>query len=713
MLTTALQQSIKIPVKDFLGLKEYACTCYGDNNDKNVFYVVPEVPIYAERDGKPQFMFYKYRGDDMVGGYAMFNVVLPQPDDNLKNQIIARLVKAIPDQITAKSKLIVTYIKANEALNADPTNKDKLATRDQALKNSGLTEEQATRYSEQYNPSLGDDQFFKELMPDESKDIELRQPNYSNAQVSLIIDDNKDFYRQIPSTFTPSGLGDNNTVFSLSLTGPGAALFEQALSGTSVNSNIGIRYNFNLDASLPAAKVTVSYSSEKTKEVSQTITHHTWSADEKKIERKFIEAGAISIKVEADLPADKMGMTAEQYAVWKKSLEDWGQKQVEQILSSQTGLDMSLDLLNDADGYKKFTESLSSTQSFTRTYEENSAVSFSIAPQNLLPSISSLVGQGNIDQYFKAYDLDDPFFRYLQPEFQVSRNLSKYNIENIVVTAKYANAPPSTLVFSKDNSEPQKTDRWYVDDKAGYLYRYSYVVNFSGSHAKPYHSGEIEVLESRFQMIQAEKCGVVYADITSLIAPQGWDLFSQVLVKSQYADKNNNIELKTDTQLLNATSPQPKPFIYPIGMEPQQPIYYSAEYYTKDGNTLIYVPPGSASPQDPNYATTRDDQFQIDNPLPRPQTYSVVFQAKNKDVELAIFEMTLGYRKYNFRQTKSLTVDQFPNGLANKPLTFNLMPDSYSSELEGSYKVTLFYSDGRDPVERTEPVTSTIVRIVC
>ncbi len=31
---------------------------------------------------------------------------------------------------------------------------------------------------------------------------------------------------------TPSGLGDNDTVFSLSLTGEGATLFEQVLKGS-------------------------------------------------------------------------------------------------------------------------------------------------------------------------------------------------------------------------------------------------------------------------------------------------------------------------------------------------------------------------------------------------------------------------------------------------------------------------------------------------
>lgn len=45
------------------------------------------------------------------------------------------------------------------------------------------------------------------------------QPRYTSAQAMLILDGNDKFYRQIPTPLSPSGLGDNNTVFSLSLTG--------------------------------------------------------------------------------------------------------------------------------------------------------------------------------------------------------------------------------------------------------------------------------------------------------------------------------------------------------------------------------------------------------------------------------------------------------------------------------------------------------------
>ena len=75
-------------------------------------------------------------------------------------------------------------------------------------------------------------------------------------------------------------------MFSLSLTGEGATLFEQVLKGTDKNASVGVRFDLS-DASMSAAKVIVTYNSEQAKSVTQTINRHTWSADEKRSSRSF------------------------------------------------------------------------------------------------------------------------------------------------------------------------------------------------------------------------------------------------------------------------------------------------------------------------------------------------------------------------------------------------------------------------------------------
>ncbi|CAI0855595.1 hypothetical protein [Serratia quinivorans] len=710
MLTTALQQSVKIATDKYLGIKEYAFTCYGDSIDKNTFYVVPEIPVFVARDAKsPYFMFYKYRGEDNQGGYAQFTVMLPQPDSEMKNKIAIELLGKLKDPLIAKSTLIVKYVQAEQASVADPENATKKAAMDTALRNTGLNDDQAARFVALYDSNKGNDQFVLELTPTE---IKLQVPRLTSAQASLILDSNEKFYRQIPTTLSPSGLGDNNTVFSLSLTGEGATLFEQVLKGTDKNSSVGIRFDFNLDASLPAAKVTVSYDSEITKSVTQSITYHTWSADEKKIEREYIEKGAIKIDVQVGLTAAEMGMTADQYIKWKDGLTAWGQKQVEQILSSQTGLDMSLELLNEADGFDKFKSSLSETKSFTRVYDENSVVSFSIAPQTQLPSIQSIVGEANLKDYFKEYDLNDPFYQYIQPKFYVTQDLAQYNVANIVVTAVYDKDNQSTLQFSPGDSEPKETGKWFINPKLGRAFKYSYTVNFTGMQAKPYHSGELQSDQDLVISINVAECGIVYADISTLLDPMGWKVFSQVVIKTQYSDPDKGVKLKSVSQIVRESMP-PHPFIYPIGIDVDKPIYFSTDYQTLDGDSLTYIPSGvETNPQLPGYGLIRGHQILVANALPKVQKYTIIFKPSQKDISLITYEMVLYYPKWDFTQSQSLALTEFDPKSLTQYLTFDLMQAEKDNEVRIHYVATVYY--GPDNLEKTveKEVTGTSTIVV-
>ncbi|WP_017892805.1 hypothetical protein [Serratia sp. S4] len=709
MLTTALQQSVKIATDKYLGIKEYAFTCYGDSIDKNIYYVVPEIPVFVARDTKsPYFMFYKYRSEDTQGGYAQFTVMLPQPDSEMKKKISIELLGKLKDPLIAKSTLIVKYVQAEQASVADPENATKKTAMDTALRNTGLNDDQAARFVALYDSNQGNDQFVPELTPIE---IKLEVPRLTSAHASLILDSNEKFYRQIPTTVSPSGLGDNNTVFSLSLTGEGATLFEQVLKGTDTNSSVGIRFDFSLDASLPAAKVTVSYDSEITKSVTQNITYHTWSADEKKIEREYIEKGAIKVDVQTGLSYEEMGMTEDQYLKWKEGLTAWGQKQVEQILSSQTGLDMSLELLNDADGFDKFKSSLSETKSFTRVYEENSVVSFSIAPQTQLPSIQSIVGEDNLKDYFKEYDLNDPFYQYIQPEFFVTQDLAKYNVANIVVTAIYDKDNQSTLQFSPGDSEPKKTGKWFINPELGRAFKYSYTVNFTGMQAKPYHSGELQSDQDLVISINVAECGIVYADISTLLDPMGWKVFSQVVIKTQYSDPDKGVKIKTDSQVVSESTP-PHPFIYPIGVDVDKPIYFSTDYYALDGDSLTYIPDGvETSPQLPGYGLIRGHQILVANALPKAQKYTIIFKPSQKEITLITYEMVVYYPKWDFTQSQSLALTEFDSKSLTQYLTFNLMQAEKDNKVEIHYVATVYYGEDNQEktVEKEVTGTSTIV----
>ncbi|HGM7291156.1 hypothetical protein BMF90_22505 [Serratia sp. OLHL2] len=715
MLTTALQQSIKIDVTEYLGVKEYAYTCYGDSDSKDIFYVVPEIPVFAKRDtNTPSFMFYKYRSEDTQGGYAQFTVQLPQPNAEMKDRIRLQLYNGLGRKdgpLDKKSKLIVDYIKAKQAYEADPENSTKKTAMDQAQKNTGLSDEQLNRFVALYDGNKGDDQFLSELMPADAAKIELMQPRYTSAQAMLILDGNDKFYRQIPTPLSPSGLGDNNTVFSLSLTGEGATLFEQVLKGTDKNASVGVRFDLSLDASMSAAKVIVTYNSEQAKSVAQTINYHTWSADEKKIEQEFYAKEAIKVDVQIGLTAQEMGMEPGAYEKWKESLRNWGQQQVEQILSSQTGIDMSLNLLNDAGSFEKFESKISQTQSFTREYEENAVVSSTIYPQTQLPSIRSIVGEADLDQYFKEYDLHDPFYQYIQPEFFVTEDMAKYDIANIVVTAVYDDDLKSTLTFTPKDPGPKKTDKWFIKPELGRAYRYHYTVNFTGMQAKPYLSGDIQVKDDLVVTINAAQSGIVYADISTLLNPLGWEVFSQVVVTTLYEDKEHHVSPKQHTQVIRVDNP-PVPFIYPIGTNVEKPLYYSADYYALDGDSLTYLPPGvESNPQLPGYGETRGNQILIANALPKQQKYTIIFKPSQKDVSLITFEMTVNYPKWDFSQTQPIALTEFDTKSLTQYLTFNLMQQEKGNEPQINYVATVYYGDNQEKTV-TKPITGTSTIVV-
>jgi hypothetical protein len=699
MLTTALQQSVTIKTDAYLGLTQYSYTCYGDSTDKNIYYVVPEIPVFSAKDDNPVFMFYKYRGTDQAGGYAMFTVELPQPTEAMKAEIKSSLIPGLTPQLNAKSKLIVAMIVAHQAFVADPKDETKQTTYHTALNSTGLDNKDAAKYEALYDSKKPDTQFLVDLLPDGGKNIKLQSPNFNSASASLIIDDNKSFYREVPTPIKPSGLGNNSTVFSMSLTGDGATIFQDVLEGTDSNSSVGIRFDFGLDASLPAAKVTVTYDSKKMKSVSQTITRNTWSADEKNITRKFTSSGAIDINVATGLTAKEMGMTPEQYNTWKAGLTKWGQTQVEQILSSQTGLDMSMNLLNDAGSFDKFSESLTQTESFTRVYEENSVVSYNIAPQTQLPSIMSLVGAKKIPDFFKAYDLNDPFFKTIQPIFYASGNLEKYNISSIVVTAKYEGQngiESSTLTFDASTKGPLKTDAWFTNEKIGANYSYQYTVNFTGMHAKPFVSDEIKIVDTLVQSINLDQCGVVYANITSLIPESAWDILSSVEFTTQYADVNKGIEEKIDKQVINKTT-LPKPYIYPIGSTPENPVYFKAKYTTTKGQSFNYLPTGAlTSSAYPGLAATRADQIEVADALPIPRDYHIIItpDPKKGDISFLGLTMEVNYPDLNFKQSQSIAITKGFDGTIQETMSFHFLPNTYNEKPNVTYSLQGAYSAG-------------------
>lgn len=140
-----------------------------------------------------------------------------------------------------------------------------------------------------------------------------------------------------------------------------------------------------------------------------------------------------------------------------------------------------------------------------------------------------------------------------------------------------------------------------------------------------------------------------------------------------------------------------------------KPLYYSADYYALDGDSLTYLPPGvETNPQLPGYGETRANQILIANALPKQQKYTIIFKPSQKDVSLITFEMTVNYPKWDFSQTLPIALTEFDTKSLTQYLTFNMMQQG--NEVEISYTATVYYGDNQEKTVG-KPVTgaSTIV----
>lgn len=704
MLTTRVQHTVSVnaPGK-YLGTETLDCICYGDDKDKNKFYVLPTTVVFAKNDqGGPDFNFYKYTGESLNGGYAIFRTMLPFPTDkNEQAQIKSALFGGgLKSAMEGRSTMAVNMCAARAAKDADPENQEKAADYQNKLSLSGLSTEQAEALYFDYNKNPNDKlQFVDYFLPESVENITLQAIDSQNVKASLVIDQNAAFYQQLPASVDPVGGGNNEAIFSLTLTKEGASLFEQVLKGEGQEgSSVGVIYQMDFASSLPAVTVKVTYHAEAFKKFVQNIDRHVWSADEKKITREFTENEGAKVEPIFGASKEEMGMSAEQYEKWKEGIRTWGQDQLAQILSSQTGLDMNMDLINDADGFDNFESSLSQTRNFEREYTENTVYTYNLKPQSILATIESIVGKDKLDSYFHAYNIEDPFFEKLEPEFIVVGNFEKYNIANVIVNVSYNGKPKESILFEQAGTKKAKP--WSVnfglpDPRS---YQYNYTVNFEGDDTKAYHSGEITSDGELIININANDSGVVFLDITNP-AEESWDVFQNIIFTSEYSSIDPPVAKKKVAQQISKTN-EAQPFIYPTGVKQTEPVYFQIEYFTKNGSSFYFVPPGYESPTLPNYGANKGKEQFMPDPLIKASfdLYLINFP---KNTQLFLFQLSVWYTNINFKQSIDVTEVVFTGDAIKKTVNFLKMRPQYDKDAVFTFTATVITNGGEKKLPGT------------
>jgi hypothetical protein len=642
MLTRHIQKSVEV----LDGGKQYKYTCYGDHEDKNKFYVIPETPEYAlDKDSKPKFQFYQYRGDASnpeEGGFGVFTVRLPFPNTAQKEKIKVQLQEGLAAQLEARAKKTLVLVKAY---------RNKQEADWQSLKNQlGYTDEQVRAFSAQYEESKGWEQYLQ--TPDLSV-IKLEPVAYTDAEVSLLIESAPDkFFEKKLNPTSPSKLGDNETVFVLSLSDKGAAFFEQALKKGAGSSIAAVKYKLSFECVLPAATVNVFYNAEEVRNFSRQIDRNIWGqATEEKVKDEYQQKNAAGVKV---FLGSTEGLTDKEAKDLEKELREWGQTQLDDILSNQTG---GLDMSNIGQRFKtnpdKISEELKNTKDINRTFTESRIVTYTVYPQMQLPSIEALVGEANLKDYFHEVDLKDDFFKKKAVKIQANADFEKLGIHSIEVKLDYENEPQGELVFNRNNPSEVQDVVWYlkfVDKTPIHKYKYSYQVNYFGAD-KSFQS-EIKETDEDVLTINVGDLGIIHADIST--GGINWSLVERAQVKLKYEDPSVNV-IEAE-RILTEKSIKADSFIKPIFVPRTKALQYRTKFFMKDGKEFWFAP-GDIDDIPATWASEFGSDIHIDDPFKETLEYTILAVGLDSKTDAIVVELSYSEPGIDYNPGKTITLD--------------------------------------------------------
>ena len=505
-------------------------TIFGDSEQFNVFYVLPQQPRYRlNAQGKPSFGFYKYRfpvdrpDGKKGGGFLLFDVefvvdaaVLAQVRQKLEEMVSAearrRNLSPVPPVVIGE----ITYTKGTSQL----------------LYPEGLV---------------------TKVLPNDSK---------------------------------PSLYGNNVCTFALELPPEGATFFEQAMQGQ--GGAVSIRYDLWFWARLPAMTVNATFHASKFYSFYQTIDTdwNLWSEDSY---RETVREQTHSTEWEF-IDIDPGGVTDQKII---GQVRDWATKALEDAVQRNmiaAVAPVSADDRKKPDGIEDVTRDITNTQisDVYINFRESQTVEWNAAPQGVLQNITSLKdASGNAlkwSDYARTIDLDDPFFRTLRVNTLVNADFANLPIHSVEVKLTYKGRPMSNLTEGEPEGEVVLRSTNDMGRFAAYVdgddwkYKYSYQVNYRDESRK-YQSPEIETNEGVLTI------GVDDVGVFSVEASAGdlnWTDIDRATVTLGYEDKQNGVEAFEEQFQLTQAVPSYK--VQRVIFQPMRNDYkYTVKYAMKNG----------------------------------------------------------------------------------------------------------------------------------
>lgn len=507
-------------------------TVYGDHENFNLFYVLPQQPRYRRNaDGTPSFRFLKYRfpvdraDGKKGGGFLLFDAEFVVDEAKL-----ARVKEALAVQVR----------------------------------------QEANR---------------RGISP--APEVVIGMITYTKGETKLFVaGSDGTFVEKLHNPGKPSLYGNNVSTFALELSQEGATFFEQAMQGA--GGAVSIVYDLWFWARLPAVMIDAYFTATKFYSFYQTIDTewHLWSEDEYRetVREQMIQSESMRIE------AQWGGVTD---AKIQGQLRDWATKALEDAVERNM-IDAIAPVPDDKrkapDGIEDVTRDITSTKisNVEIHYRESQTVEWNVAPQGILQNITELTDAGGArlkwSDYARVIDLDDPFFRQLRVDTFVNADFAALPIHSVEVKLLYKGRPMANLTVGQPEGEVVMNSADDVGKFAAFVednnwkYKYSYQVNYRGQ-SRIYQSPEVETNEGNLT-IGVDDVGILSVDVSA--GDLNWEEVDRALVTFRYEDSDGGVALIEEQFQLTQTTPKHK--VQRVIFQPMRKNYrYRVKYFMKGG----------------------------------------------------------------------------------------------------------------------------------
>ncbi|MET1053550.1 MAG: hypothetical protein ABWX65_13015 [Mycetocola sp.] len=505
-------------------------TVFGDHEQFNVFYPLPQQPRYRrDAQGRPSFSYYKYKfpvdlpSGVKGGGFLLFDV------------------EFVVDEAT----LVTVTAKLAEQVAAE-----------------------ANRRGVSPVPA-----------------VVIGTLTYTKGMASLLYPDGM-VTKSLRNAAPPSLFGNNVTTFALELPQSGATFFEQAMQGQ--GGAVSVVYDLWFWARLPEVNITASFNASTFYSFYQTIDTewNFWSEDEYRetVREQMIQSESMV------LDFDWGGITDPKV---RDQLRDWATRSLEDAVERkmiQAVAPVPDDQRKAPDGIEDVTRDISSTQisSFALHYKEAQTVEWNALPQGILPNITALKdGSGAAikwSDYARVIDLNDKFFQTVRVNAFVNADFAGLPIHSVEVKLDYKGTPMSNLVEGQPEGEVVLSTATDVGKFAAFVedddwtYTYSYQVNYRGE-SRQFQSPEIRTNEGTLT-IGVDDVGIIAVDVA--VGDINWTEVDRAAVVFTYEDREGGVELIEEQIQLTQSAPEHR--IEHVIFQPMRKNYkYRVKYFMKGG----------------------------------------------------------------------------------------------------------------------------------